>query len=352
MGDHSETDQLSPDSRTSAVRIALGGFAVLGFAIPVASYFWLIHHYGVNDVYLDQWGDVGILRHSYSGTLTLGTLWAQHEEQRILFPKLLVLFLGYATHLNILVEEYLSATLLCLSALLLLLSHKRRSAKGWLWYCPVPILMLSLVQSYSTLFGFQLAWYLVILMLAASLFLLDTQSRSNWALVGAMVAAIVGSFSSLPGLIIWPAGLILLYQRRYRFAQVIAWCLAAVAAVCVYTYHYNADQGFSGYVSGFNIPGAAVETFFRVIGSVFGLQLANSNRFVSASEILVGFLLFLLASYALVTRGLHPDESSGAPLGVALIGFGLVYAAVFAYGRAWAGASHRAPNPNTRHSPS
>ncbi len=69
--------------------------AVLGFAIPVGSYFWLIHHYGVNVVFLDQWGDVGIVRHAYSGNLTLGTLWSQHGEQRVLFPNLIVLALSY-----------------------------------------------------------------------------------------------------------------------------------------------------------------------------------------------------------------------------------------------------------------
>jgi hypothetical protein len=339
MGDPSATD-LTQHRKIIPARAAFGGLAVLGFAIPVATYFWLIQHYGVNDVYLDQWGDVGILRHSYSGSLTLSSLWAQHLEQRIFFPNLIVVSLGYATHLNIVIEEYVSATLLCLSALLLVLSHKRHSAKGWLWYCPVPILMLSAVQSYSTLFGFQLAWYLVILMLAASLFLLDRGSRSNWVLAGAIVVAVVGSFSSLPGLFIWPAGLILLCQRRYRLAQVLAWCGAAVVAVLVYTYHYNPSEGFSNYRPGSDIPVVAMETFFRVIGGVFGLQMLDSNRYLSASEILVGFLLFLLACYALVTRGLHRDEAGSAPLGVALICFGLIYSAFFAYGRAWTGAVH------------
>ena len=164
-----------------------GWLGVMGFTLPVGAYFWLIHHYGVNVVYLDQWGDVGIMQHSYSGTLTLGTLWSQHGEQRILFPNLIVLALGHTTHLNIVVEQYLSAILLSVSSFLLVLSHKRRSAKRWLWYCPVPILMLSFVQSESTLFGFQLAWYLVILMLAVALFLVDRPSLSRLALAGAIV---------------------------------------------------------------------------------------------------------------------------------------------------------------------
>ena len=198
LDDQPVTDAVPQSRMTPSARKMLGSLTVFGFVIPVASYFWLIHHYGVNDVYLDQWGDVGIMRHSYTGTLTLGTLWSQHGEERLLFPNLVVLALGYVTHLNIVVEEYVSAVLLCLSTLLLIVSHKRRSSRGWLWYCPVPILTLSLVQSFSTLFGFQLAWYLLIFMLALALYLLDKSPLSNWTLAGAMVVAVVGSFSSLP----------------------------------------------------------------------------------------------------------------------------------------------------------
>ena len=339
LGDESSAESSArPQTRPSAERV-LGGLAILGFAIPVAAYFWLIHHYAVNDVYLDQWGDVGILRHSYSGTLTLGTLWSQHHEERLLFPNLIVLALGYATHMNVIVEEYLSAVLLCLSALLFILCHKRRSSRSWLWYCPVAILMLSLVQSYSALFGFQLAWYLLILMLAVALYLLDRQQLSQWVLAGAMVAAFVGSFSSLPGLFIWPAGLVLLYQRRRRIGQAVVWCLGAVAAVFVYTYHYDASEGVPRNLSGFDLPGAAISSFFRVIGGVVGVHVADESRGVSDGQFLFGVLLFVLAGYAVATRGLRRDESSGAPVGVALICFGVLYAVGFAYGRAWAGVT-------------
>lgn len=329
-----------PESRkTPAGGKVRGGLAVLGFAIPIGSYFWLIHHYGVNVVFLDQWGDVGIVRHSYSGNLTLGTLWSQHGEQRILFPNLIVLALSYTTHLNVVVEQYFSAILLTLSALLLVLSHKRRSSRGWIWYCPVPILMFSFVQSVSTLFGFQLAWYLLILMLAVALYLLDGPSLSGLALTGAIVAAVVGSFSSLPGLLIWPAGLILLYQRRRRLGQAIAWCFAALAATVVYLYHYDPSKGVPPHLAGFDLPGVALSLFFQAIGAVFGVHLTNASGGAKEVELLVGVVVFLIAAYALVTRGLNRDVSSGAPIGIALICFGLLYAGGFAYGRAWAGVA-------------
>ena len=329
-----------PDSRkTPSSGKVRGGLAVLGFVIPIGLYFWLIHHYGVNVVFLDQWGDVGIVRHSYTGNLTLGTLWSQHGEQRLLFPNLIVLALAYTTHLNIVFEQYLSAILLSLSSFLLVLSHKRRSSRGWIWYCPVPILMLSLVQSKSTLFGFQLAWYLLILMLAVALYLLDRPTLSGLAVAGAMVAAVVGSFSSLPGLLIWPAGLILLYQRRCRLSLTIGWCLAAVAAGAVYLYHYDSGTEAPPHMSGFDLPGLALRAFFEVIGGVLGIHLTNASGGAKDLELLFGVVLFLIATYAVVTRGFRRDVSSGAPVGIALICFGLLYALGFAYGRGWAGGA-------------
>src|ERR1700761_5832311 len=100
---------------------------VLGFAIPAVSYLWMIHAYGVNVVYLDQWADVILIGHAFSGTLHFSALWSQHYENRIFFPNLVVLALAYTTHLNVLTEEYLSAFMLFGATALLMCAHKRRS---------------------------------------------------------------------------------------------------------------------------------------------------------------------------------------------------------------------------------
>jgi hypothetical protein len=315
----------------------LGGLAALGFALPVAAYFWLIHHYAVNTVFLDQWSDVDLVGRSYSGRLTFGALWAQHSEHRMLIPNLVVVMLGRTLHLDIVLEEYLSALLLCLAALLIIWAHKRRSPSlPWIVYCPVALLMLSLVQSESTLFGFQLAWYLVLFMLAAALFLLDGRVLSGLALGGAIAAAVLGSFSSLQGLLIWPVGLLLLYHRRRPWSQVLIWSLAAALTLIAYTHRFNSQEGVPSYLSGLHLPGAAVRSFFQVIGDVLGVHLSTDSGVGNAIEIF-GVLIFLIAISAAVTRGVRRDDSSGAPIGVALICFGILYAVGFAYGRAFAG---------------
>ena len=314
-----------------------GSGCALGFALPVAAYFWLIHHYAVNVVFLDQWSDVDLIGRSYSGSLTFGALWAQHSEHRMLIPNLVVVMLGRTLHLDIVLEEYLSALLLCLAALLIVWAHKRRSPSlPWIAYCPVALLMLSLVQSESTLFGFQLAWYLVLFMLAAALFLLDGRVLSGLALGGAIAAAVLGSFSSLQGLLIWPVGLLLLYHRRRPWSQVLIWSLAAAFTLIAYTHRFNSQDGVPSYLSGLHLPGAAVRSFFQVIGDVLGVHLSTNSGVSNAIEIF-GVLIFLIAISAAVTRGVRRDDSSGAPIGVALICFGILYAVGFAYGRAFAG---------------
>jgi hypothetical protein len=330
-------DSSSPPS-VSPWRATIAALTVVGFAVPVAAYFWLIHHYAVNVVFLDQWSDVTLLGRSYSHTLTGGNLWAQHAEQRMLLPNLVMLLLGHVAHLNIVLEEYLSALMLCLAVALLIWTHKRRSvAKPWIVYCPVAILMLSPVQAQSTLFGFQLAWYAVILSLAATLFLLDRPRLSGPVLGAAIATALAGSLSSDQGLLIWACGLLLLYQRRRPLHQMIIWFGAAIVMGVVYGYGYDASKGVPPGLSGLDLPGDAVRSFFQVIGGVLGVHLQNVSGDSNDAVLLFGVVIFLIAIYALLTRGLRRDTTSGAPIGVGLICFGLVYAVAFANARAFAG---------------
>ena len=156
----SETQTENPpgdlrSDRPSSVHRARAGAAVFGFALPVCAYFWLIHQYGANLLWHDQWDDINLISHSYSHTLGLGTLWAQHNENRIFFPNLIVLILARTTQFNVLAEEYLGGLMLVLATGILILAHRRRSpSTPWIYYCPIAILMLSLVNIKNALLGF------------------------------------------------------------------------------------------------------------------------------------------------------------------------------------------------------
>ncbi len=307
---------------------------MLGFAIPVAGYFWLVGRYSFNVIVGDQFDDLTVIDHTYKHLFDWSALWAQHNENRVFFPNLIVVLLTRTTHFNVQVEEYLSAFMLVGSVALVIWAHKRRSpSTPWLYYCPVVILAFSIVQYDNTLWGFQLAWYLVLLSLAIAMVLLDRFTMTWIVMVGAIATAVVGSFSSLQGLLIWPAGLVLLYHRRRGPMFFVSWVAAAAATTVLYFYnfHFNSSSGILRI--DFHHPSGVVRFFIFAIGEIVGFRVDrfdSGNRAVST----LGLVIVLLALAVLVGYGLRRDPIGGSPIGVALICFGLLFAGLIAEGRA------------------
>ena len=163
-----------------------------------------------------------MIHQCYSHLFTCGTLWTQHNENRILVPNIVVVLLAHTTHFNIRGEEFLSGLMLIAATFLLIHAHKRRVLDvPWLYYCPVVILACSLVQYAATLWGFQLAWYLVLLGLAFVVVFLDRNELSAFTVALAIGAGVIGSFSSLQGLLIWPVGLALILYRRRSLSVIV-----------------------------------------------------------------------------------------------------------------------------------
>lgn len=304
----------------------------LGFGLPIAGYFWIVARYSVNVILDDQWGDVTVIKASHSHVIPWGVLWAQWNENRMFFPRLIVIVLARAVHFNIQVEEYLSAIMLLGATALLIWCHKRRSRQTpWLYYCPVAFLSFSLVQYGNTLWGFQMAWYLVLLSLAVALVFLDRTTLTWLVLFGAIGAGVVGSFSSLQGLLIWPAGLVLLYHRRRGVLFIASWVAAGVATVLFYFQNFNVHSGapFPNYA--WQHPIAAIKFYLFLVGDIVGesVKFGQGNNYV----ILFGFVIVILAAAPLVIYGIYRDEIGGSPIGMALICFGLLFAVTVTQGR-------------------
>ena len=349
------------DASTAAVPGKAGGRPVAFLArpeiallllIPVALYFWFIHQYGVNAIFYDQWDNIALLTHSqfypksYVGHTNLSMLWSQHNENRMLFPNLIVLALGALTHFNILTELYLSAVLLVFAVSLIILAHRKDTASlRWILYLPVVLLMLSLGQYEDTLFGFQMAWYLVLLALAVVIFLLDS-APANWlVLLAAVAVAVIGSYSSLQGLLIWPTGLLILLWKHRSRAFVLTWLISAIATTGVYFYHFNFQSTGSGGGSLLGHPLSVAEFFFISIGDVMGEPLPQSTAPRSAAALIaIGVIIVLLAAASLTLYGRRFSRGS-SPIGPALICFGILFAVTISLGRGhiglWAASQSR-----------
>ena len=132
----------------------------VAFALPVAGYVWVIYHFSVNVIVADQLSSVRVIQDSFSRHFQWGLLWKQHNNDRLFFPNLIVIVLAHTDHFDTRIEEYVGAAMLIGATAIFIYCHKRRAPSiPMLFYVPVVLLMLSLSQYFSTLWGFQMCWY-------------------------------------------------------------------------------------------------------------------------------------------------------------------------------------------------
>lgn len=325
---------------SSRQRHLLRILAVALLLVPMVAYFWLIHRYARNVVFYDQWSDVRLVSHP-----SFSALWAQHNENRILFPNLVVLLLAHTTNLNIVVEELLGATLLVGSTALIALAHHRRSpSTPWFAYVPLVLLLFSFVQDGDTLWGFQLAWYMVLLALATCIYLLDRPNLVGPVFAAALIVAVVGSFSSLQGLLIWPVGIVLIFQRQRARAWQLGWILSGVITTVVYFYDLNSSAANPGGSFALTHLDRALPFFLTAIGNIFGGQVYDvygarvpgAPDLGPAGTIALGIVVLVCAVLTLATF-VRRDERTAGPIGVALVLFGLLFATCMTVARSWDG---------------
>src|SRR5258708_5502936 len=76
--------------------------------IPIMVMAGLLWRYSVNVPFWDQWEYVTLVGKLHHGTLGLHDLWMQHNEHRILFPRIVTLIVATITGYNIRYEIFLN----------------------------------------------------------------------------------------------------------------------------------------------------------------------------------------------------------------------------------------------------
>jgi hypothetical protein len=67
----------------------------------------LIHRYGVNVPYWDEWDQLAVVTRAYDHTLSAGMLWEQQNEHRTVVSKLISLVIARTTNLDLVAEMYM-----------------------------------------------------------------------------------------------------------------------------------------------------------------------------------------------------------------------------------------------------
>jgi hypothetical protein len=315
---------------------------LLLMALAGVAYLWFVHHFGVSVVRTDEWTLVPMVGAMHAGQLTLGMLWSQHQENRMLVPNLIQILLARATHFDMRAPMYLGAALLILTLVVLVAFYRGMGRWAYWAMVPVAVLLLSWVQVWNALFGFQMAWYLVLLCLAVVIACLARPGYVPYAL--ALAAALVASYSSLQGLFLWPCGLAMLLWWPSAGRRATGWVGAGIVATTIYFYQYNFNTGGAPLLSYvLDHHRAAVKYLLITIGTVMpGLRSAATAASPQGSLAATGVAgalilgLALVALVAIVWLGRPDPYLRGA---FALIVFGLLFDLAVDLGRAFSGAN-------------
>ncbi len=295
-------------------------FCYLLALLPAVLGFLYVHAFGVNLVYADSWALVGSFARLSSGTLSMVDLLVLHQEHWILFPHIAMLLLGTLTEWNSVAEMYLTQTCLLGTLVCFLLAFRDntktkpafKSAFFPLSMVPISLLVFSFVQHQNMLGGFGVTFVFAQTFGVLALYLLYVSRHDRLrtiVFIMALVSATVASFSSVPGLCVWPAGLLQLFisplAKPTKRVFVVLWGLAGLAVWIAYFIQYAsknsspAPQGKEpvSVLSVLAHPLAGIEYFLNLLGS--GLFEHRTVLFGSISPLFVAGLL--LACLALIS---------------------------------------------------
>lgn len=307
--------------------------------IPAAISLIFIKEYGVNVVYWDQWEIVPLFDKLFTGHLSFTDLFAQHNEHRIFFPRLVMLFLGNLTQYNNLEEMYFSWFLLCITVIILLKFYTRyfgTTQVSIAKFIPATWLIFSLRQWENLLWGFQVTWFMVILFSVLSLYLLSTGTRPGWRLWLAIISAVVCSFSSAQGLLVWPIGLIqillTMWPQRKEFKRLYikilsVWCLTGILAYIAYFVGYAKPPYHPDLFYFLSNPFSAITYLLVATGSPLAINITSATALG-----IVVLALYIFTTTYLISRKLM--NSPYVPFFVSLILFALFTTVILMISRA------------------
>ena len=210
--------------------------------------------------------------------------------------------------------------------------------------------MVTWAQAENTLWGFQIAWYVVLICLMGTLAVLSRRQITMFSLAVAAGIAVIGSYSSFQGLLIWVAGFVLLLYRGRGWRWPTAWIALAVATASVYLYHLDSSPLSYYRIDPFAHPGVVSKLFFFSLGNVAGKQLPIASLIVPAHGhvllgtaspwiISFGVVIFACGILAIASTMFSGSRHSAGPLGVALIVFSFGFDGLTAIGRGLYGYS-------------
>ena len=187
-------------------------------ALLLAALIAAVWTWAVDLPHLDEWVLAADLAAEDPGSL-LRRAWTPHNEHRLTVPRLLLVGLARLTRWNVRAEVFLGVA--CAVAVAAILWRLGRRIEGRahraIFRSLAAAFVLGLHQVENLVWGWQLSLFLCVASAVAALALLAEGEAVTWGRAAiAAVLGVVSSFSYAAGLMVWPAGAVVLALRSPR----------------------------------------------------------------------------------------------------------------------------------------
>ncbi len=300
--------------------------------LPIAGLITFVLTRWVEVPFGDQFAVLDLLRAQHSGDLTFADFWAQHNEHRLLFPRLVMVGLAGLTHWNTLYEGLATVLFALLGFLPLAISARRERAP---WCVPViSVLYFSLAMYENWLWGFQLQIPLCVLGVIVAVFCTSHSATAGWWLLPAGLAGLLATFSFGSGLLVWPICWgILLFQpqsrTRHTTPGILIWTVLSTIVIGAYLFDFHRPD------LGLTHDAGRFWNVLRFVGAQIGGVLLAAPSAPARILGYVGIGLFALIGATWFYVSLDRQRATLPFLAIGL--FGLLAAVLTGIGRAGSG---------------
>lgn len=325
-------------------------FVTLLIILPIILDIIYIKFYGVNVPFWDEWGFVPLIDKFYNNTLSFNDLFAQNNEHRELFARVIMFVSMYFTHYDTVAEMYISCGIISLTLLILFILYKQGfglSLASLIGFIPVSWLLFDFRQFDNILMGWTIHIYLAVFGLVLAIFSLKNTKKIDGMFILAILGGIISSFSFLTGLVVWPLGFLLIFVSKANKVLLGAlWGLAGIATSFLYFHNWVKPGQTPSILYSLENPLNAIAYMFIYVGSFFGMHIHNDLHIGGATIpgaqllslfVLVSFfsgvliVLAIIISIGLIIKNGLLEETSEW---IALIAFSFASAIITTIGRA------------------
>jgi len=270
------------------------------YIIPVLLLLWYIITYSVNVPYWDQWSLIATFNEYASGDIKFSDFFRQHNEHRIFFPRIIFTTLAFASKWNTIIELCFSVFLAILSFLAIYkmseINNNKNKRSFHIINIITCILIFSLGQYENFIWGFQIAWVLVNIMLIASVFILH--ALKSWSInlrqFVSSLCCLIASFSMAHGLVSWiaiiPSLISIENKIRYKILRASISIFLFFLSFIVYNIDYQKPQTHPDILFILRQPIDTITYFLAIIGAPIGDSVSHS--IISGAIIFISFLFF------------------------------------------------------------